>query len=661
MALSAVRARDVLSMTTDEIWELFDRPRYALEVEFDDDIMSTSGRELIFSQYFWNFHRAYPDTPLLKSHLMSGAERLNKKTSLTLIGTAFWSVWDQYRGQVKLDDLQRLAYEVTNLVYNEIVLRMPEYITSISAKDITDVLYHPELVKALTDALPTQNSIKNVGDLVQDLLTREGELVGNRPAESAKSGLVSAGQQNQIFGLRGFVTEIDSNVFRTPIMTGYGHGMHKLHDYAVESRSASKALFFAKDPLADVEYLNRQLQLLAQSMKHLFKGDCGSTVMLPLHIANKRDLKTYDGKYYYAEDPSTKQPTLYRVTPDDTFLVGKTIMARSPLGCRCLPNQGVCQACLGEISLQIPDNANLGHLSIIELCSGVSQNVLSTKHLDSSSSVERFYVSEADKIYLDNGSKDSLIKLSSAIKGRNPVLVVNQSAAFNLTELHHVKDLSILPITRISAIDYITIECDDLENPGSRILIDLPVSVGSRRASFTPGFLAYIKRRGWVATEARTYRIELKGWDFTKDAFELPLKNVNTMEFMKEVEGIIKFNRLSRRREKRAKELARSPDELAALVVELHDTVNRRFTFNIAHCELILSLCLVRSAKNNDYRFPSPTEDREFAPFKELMNQRSMAVAYAFEKHGRTLLNLDAFLNPKRVSHPMDCIYVPEA
>lgn len=656
---TAYKARELLSMPTDAIWAKFDQPKFKLNVEFDNGVVQTTGRELILSQYFWEFHRRYPQTPLLIEHLMDPKVRLNKGTSLQLIGSAFWSVWDTYCGEVSLNDLQLTAYEVTNTIYNEIVYRIPQYVTSISAKDFVDVLRHPELVEALTNAVPTQSSIAHVGRVVQKILTREGDLVGNRQAESAKSNLVSAGQQNQLSGVRGLVTDIDSNVFPHAMMTGYAKGMHKLHDYAIESRSASKALFFAKDPLAEVEYLNRQLQLLAQSMRHLFKGDCGSEVMLPLVMSTSADLKTYQGKYYYVDDPTENKPVLYRITTADKHLLGQKVYVRSPLGCRCLPHQGVCQACLGEISLQIPDNANLGHLSVIELCSGVSQNVLSTKHLDGSSTIDPFFIAEGDRAFLVAGKKDSQINLNPGLASRKPVLTVTQTEAFNLTELNHVKDLTVLPITRISEIEMVTLTVDDLLSP-DRLAIDVAVSVGTRKSSFTTAFLAYIKRKGWNATEGRGYEIDLSDWDFSRPVFELPLKNINTMEFMSEVADIIKFKRLRRRRDKRAKEMARSLDELSALVVELHDTVNKRFTFNIAHCELILSLCLVRDAKSGDYRFPYPDEPREFAPFKELMNGRSMSVPYAFEKHGQTLLNIDSFLQPERPSHPMDRIYLPD-
>lgn len=652
VAVNAINAREILSQPIDHLWEVYNRPKCRIAVAFDNGVVETTARELLFSQYFWEFHRQYPETPLLVEHMMDPNRRLNKKTSLELIGAAFWSVWDNYRGQVSLDTLQRMSYEITNRVYNDIVLRMSEYVTSISAKDFIDVLRHPELIEALAKAVPTQNSIANVGRTVQDILTREGELVGNRPAESAKSGLVSAGQQNQIFGLRGFVTDIDSNVFPTPMMTNYALGMHRLYDYAIESRSASKALFFAKDPLADVEYLNRQLQLLAQTLKHLFKGDCGSTMMLPLTINTSSELKTYAGKYYYGEGNE-----LYRITPEDKHLVGKSVLVRSPMGCRCLPHQGVCQACLGEISLQIPDGGNLGHLSVIELCSGVSQNVLSTKHLDGSSTIEKFHIADGDRAFLSAGKADHLIALTESLKAKRAVLTVPQSAAFNLTELHHVRDLTVLPITRVSDIEFVTVTCDDIN--GERITMPLSVAIGSRHSSFTTPFLAYIKRAGWVATEDRGYEIDLSGWDFSKPVFELPLKNINTMEFMSEVADIIKFKRLRRRRTKRAKEMAMSETELAALVVELHDTVNKRFEYNIAHCELILALCLIRDAKSGDFRFPAPDEPREFAPFKELMSNRSMGQAYAFEKHGQVILNIDSFFNPQRPSHPMDRIYVP--
>lgn len=657
---TAFPARDLLRMSVDDVWARFDQPKFKLTVAFDDGIVETTGRELILSQYFWEFHRRFPKTPLLTEHLMDPKVRLNKGTSLKLIGAAFWSVWDTYCGEVSLNDLQLTAYEVTNTVYNEVVRRLPEYVTSISAKDFIDVLRHPELVEALAKSVPTQNSIGKMGKVLQEILTREGELVGNRCAESAKSGLVSPGQQNQIFTDYRFVTDIDSNVFRQAMSAGYAKGMHKLHDYAIESRSASKALFFAKDPLAEVEYLNRQLQLLAQSLRHLFKGDCGSTVMLPLTMTTSADLKTYQGKYYYQEEEGTKTPVLHRITPDDKHLLGKCVYVRSPLGCRCLPNQGVCQACLGEISLQIPDDANLGHLSIIELCSGVSQNVLSTKHLDGSSTIDPFHISDGDKAYLASGDKDTQIKLNANLKARRPILAVPQVGAFNLTELNHVKDLSVLPITRVSELDMVTLLVDELGSE-ERTAAPVAVSVGSRKSSFTTPFLAYIKRTGWRATENREYEIDLSNWDFNKPVFELPMKNINTLEFMTEVADIIKFKRLRRRRDKRAKEMARSVDEMAALVVELHDTVNKRFTFNIAHCELILAVCLVRDAKNGDYRFPGPDDAREFAPFKELMNNRSMSVPYAFEKHGQTLLNIDSFLRPERPSHTMDRIYLPDA
>lgn len=652
MQITDVKARWVLQQDTDDLWRQFDHPRMPIAIEFDDGVLHTTGRELLFSQYYWAFHRRYPDTPLLQTHHL-GKERLNKGTSLQLIERCLWASYDAY-GRLDLDELQLLAYEVTNTVYNEIVLRTPEYVTSLSALDFIEVLEHPEIAAANENAKPTQSSIDRTYAKIREVLLREGELPNNRIANASKSNLVSMGQTQQVIGPRGYVTDIDSNLFRDPIMTGYATGIKTIYGSAVESRSASKALFFAKDPLADVEYLNRQLQLLGESLRYVYEGDCGSEHLLPLTVHSSADLKTFEGKYYYDTEGH-----MHVIRRNDQHLVGKQVFVRSPLGCHCLPKQGICEICIGEISLQVQKGGNIGHLSTIELCSGVSQSVLSTKHLDGSSHVDGFVIPDGDKPYLSHGGRENTIAFNRNLSNRRVKLVVSQDAAFNITELNHLNDLTDVPITRISEIDWV---CLQIEDPKAQAIdsIDILVSIGSRRSSFTVEFLAYLKRTGWEVNEAKGYEIDLSNWDYTKPVFELPLKHVNMMEFMSGVADIIKFKRLRKKRSKRAKELANNMDAAAGVVMELHDLVNERFSFNVAHCEVILAGCLVNSASKGDYLFPSPNDEREFAPFKELMAHRSMSVVYAFEQHGTRMVDLESFLIQKRPSHPMDKIFVPE-
>lgn len=647
-----VRARDVLSLDPVELWSTFDHPNLFITVVFDDGEINTTGRELIFSQFFWQYHREYPLTPLeIKHHLP--AKRIGKKSTIELIKHGLWSTFDAYNGEVPIMQLCQMAYGMTNEFYNTMIRKTGRYITSLSANDFVDVLNHPKVKAANENAKPTFGSIQETYKKITEALKTEGEFVGNRLGETTKSNLVNNNQTMHVVGPRGFVTDIDSTIIPKAIMTGYAQGLTSIIDHAAESRSCSKALFFAKNPLADVEYLNRQFQLMMHAIRHLWKGDCGTTTTLPITLSSKRDLETHEGIYYLVEGGLTP------IGVEDTHLLGKELQIRSPLYCRCLPKQGVCSTCFGMLSDQIPPDTNLGHLVIIELCAGISQNTLSQKHLDNITSISGFVIPEGDEPYIKLGDKDNHINLSKRLIGRKIKMIIPADGAFNLTEINHVSVLQNVPITRISEL---TTVCLEIHDPVTKDTwwYDVLVSDGSKRSSLTFSFLAYIKRKGWTVNETGAYEVDVTDWDFNKPVFELPLRNVNTMEFMAEVAGIIKFKNLKRRRSTRAKEFAMNPYEAAAQATQLHDIVNKRFEYHFSLCQTVLACCLVVDAKAGNYSLPGPDDTREFAPFKEVMEGRSMSQSYAFQGQAARILDIDSFNNKRRPSHTMDSIFVPD-
>lgn len=649
-----IEAEWVLKSSYETIWETLNAPNLKVELVCADGILETTGREIIFSQFAWEYQRRFPKTPVLKAHVMPRHPRLNKKTSMKLIQDSFWCAYDTYGGELDLVELSQMAYDITNAMYNFIVDQLPEYVTSLSALDFIGVLTHPVVAEANAKVQPTQASIDRNNRTIGEVLMDENELKGNRIAESSKSALTSLGQVLQVTGSRGYLTDIDSTIFRYPILPGYGSGIHSLHDHAIESRSCSKALFFAKYPLSDVEYLNRQLQMSGEYIRHVFEGDCGSEILLPLPIKSKKDLKTFQGKYYYPDDDSKR---LYRILPSDEQLVGKTVMVRSPTGCLCLPKQGVCQVCLGEIALQIQKGGNLGHLSTIELCSGVSQAVLSTKHLDGSAHTKAFIIHQGDEPYLSYGRRENTIQLKQDLAGKTIKLIVSREAAYNLTEINHVQSLQDTQITRISEIEFVTLEITDQH--GNVKTMDVVVSNGSQKSSFTIEFLAFLRKISWYVNEAQAYEFDISNWDFSKPVFELPLKHANVMEFMSEVSNIVRMARLSRRRRKQSQELANNMDAMSGLILSLHDKVNERFSLNFAHCEVIMAVSLVRDPIGGDFRFPDPRDERGFAEFKQIMQYRSVPQSLSHQEQANRILDYRAFTIKKRPSHPMDAVYIP--
>ena len=162
-----INANKFLKFSTEYLWENLEG---VFIISFDDGEFLTNEKEVIYSSYTWDYHRRYPNTPLLKKHHIRsviGNDRISSKTHLKLIGNCLWSVYDTYKfntvDRVKLlDDLARLAYEITNHMYNDMTYRLEEYVTSIDIIDFINVAKHPRILKAMNEVEPTQNSISYV-------------------------------------------------------------------------------------------------------------------------------------------------------------------------------------------------------------------------------------------------------------------------------------------------------------------------------------------------------------------------------------------------------------------------------------------------------------------------------------------------------------------
>src|SRR5690606_36154390 len=213
--------------------------------------IQTDTRSTIFSWYLWPIIRHYPKTPILKHHHIQN-ERLSSRTPLDIMGRVFWDCYDIYmdmyhadvedkrKGEftvealreanqdIKLkliDDLCRLTYRGMSDLYNALTYNLEEYVSTLSIYEFIDIIDHPK-IKAANSALePTQESITKTHEEVLRVLRDPQELIGNTIAESVKSGLVSSGQVLQCVSAVGFRTDVDFNIFRTPILSSFTEGL----------------------------------------------------------------------------------------------------------------------------------------------------------------------------------------------------------------------------------------------------------------------------------------------------------------------------------------------------------------------------------------------------------------------------------------------------
>lgn len=642
--MNQYQAREIWNLPKEEVWAL---PEGPMALVFEDGVVETHKRATVFSYYMGVYHRLYPNTPLLTRHHL-GDRRIGKSTHLKILGDAMWDCIDTYDRQVDVEDLCRIAYEITNEMYNDFTSRLKPYVSTISILDFIDVLEHEEVKKANAEVKPSQSSIDWTYQKITKILMDDGELVDNAVARMAKSGLVSIGQILQCVGPRGFLTDIDSNIFRRPILTGYCQGIRKLYDSVIESRSAAKALIFAKDPVAESEYFNREMQLVTSTLCRLHDVDCGSTNIIPFKV-RAGDLKKIAGKYHREGNK------LVEITENDRHLINTMIEMRSVLRCQHPDPYGVCAVCFGSLSKGVPKDTNIGHVSTTVLCEKVSQKVLSTKHEDGSSKVDRFDVlTDFDKQFIREGNDETSLKLSEGLSGKKVWLTLADSQAPSLTNIDYndVRKLSLSHISRLIEVAFTTERAD-----GTRSTAYVPVSMGSRVSSLSYEALEYIKRKGWELSRDNNYVIDLSEWDVELPLFQLPLKHTDMVEYMKSIKTFVKSTDKPTRG-KAPRSLKDFEGPIPALI-GFYNLVSSKLTVNIAHLETIILSCMIRSEEDQDHRLPRPIEDGEVGTYNRNMEMRSLGVAMPYQNQRDRLKDIQSFVIKARPDNPMDNLLVP--
>lgn len=661
MTIPRIRARKLLAYTTSELW---DKLEGDFVLVFDDGECLTNEKETIFSSYIWDYHRTYAETPLqLKHHVqaVTQKQRYGADTHLALIQNALLSVYDTYKYQAAdrrqlIDHLAELSYQLSNTIYNDLTYRLEEYVTSLDITDFLQITTSDQVRGALATMEQTEAGIASVYDVIRKMIKEDPVLENNKVANAIRSKLSSEGQALQCLGPRGFLTDIDSHLFKIPISRSYTAGIPDMYSSAIESRSAAKSLIFSTDPLQKSEYFSRRQQLICQNVRHLHLGDCGSKNFLTWHMRDARlegstkvasDLKTLAGKYYLDESTGSLQS----IKEDDTHLLGRTLKLRSVVAGCCHPDPyGVCEVCYGETSFAIPANSNLGHITCVTMTADLGQLILSTKHFDGSSAVEGIVLKPQEKRFLASPVNGNSYFLSPELKGADVKLVIAASQAPGLTDVNQVDDITSLNISRVSEFDSIVMVVTDKK--GSE-MVPLTVNVNGRLSNMTHDFLQHIKNKSWSVTRENNYVIDMEGWDFTKPLLVLPMRHFNMSDHQGEIADML---------EATMKDLEHRSNVVnpGNMLIELHDLVNRRLSINLAILEIILYSSMIVSATEGDYSLPKPWTSSGVGVKQMLLTERSLAATMGYERHRDALINPGSYTRTNRMDHLMDVMVVPQ-
>lgn len=656
-----IEARKLLEFSTEELWQKL----YGdFILVFPDGELITNERECIYSSYVWEYHRRYPNTPLLKYHHikdMNGNKETIASAHLKLINRSLWSVYDTYQStyanrQVLLDELSKMVFTITNEMYCQLSTRLEAYVTSLDITDFIAITNSGSISKALREVEPSEAGIDGISKLIQQQLNEEPEFKNNPLAIAIRTGISRMGQALQCLGPRGYLTDVDSNIFRYPIMTSYVQGIRSLYDSMIESRSSAKSLLNSTKPLQDSEYFSRRQQLICQNVKNLHLGDCGSKEYLLWHVndvkyegttqTSKGDLPTIAGKYYLDEETNTLK--VVKVT--DRHLIGKTIKMRSVIaGCQHPDPYGVCEVCYGETALAIPANSNLGHIACVSMTAIIGQLILSTKHFDGSSVVEGIVLKPLEKKYLSAALNGNDYYLNDRLEGKDIKLYFNIHEATGLPDIKMVNDVTALNISRLSEFSEMSISVTD--NKGTEITT-LNVSVNNRNSSITHELLKFVKEKGYRITDKGMYEFDMNGWDYTKPITSLPLTHADMSSHQSEIAKLLE----STVKEMETRNNVISPK---AMLVEFYDLVNRRLQINLSVLEIVLYSSMVVSAIDDNYDLPKPWTENGLGVMRLLLLHRSISAQMGFQSQRETFTDPNSYTQTNRMSHIFDSAILP--
>lgn len=655
--MQRISARHLAGFQPAELWEIL-RGRFVLV--FEDGEIETNSKETLYSSYGWEFHRRYPQTPMLKKHHVQEflmKERLNSNTHLNLLGSIMNTTQDTYMGNpnVKAEELWELTYRVTNEMYNDLSYRLEAYVVSMDMTNFIEVMQHPRALEARANMKESPESIEATYGVLTDMLMNGKDLPTNPISLAVRAKTASLNQVMQCVGPIGYNTDTDSKLFRFPIMRGYAQGLRSIYDSGIESRKAAMALQFAKSPLQDVEYFSRRMQLMDQTVQNLHMEDCGTTEYLHWYVRGpiwengikvfNGDLGFIEGKYYL--DDATGQ--LAAVKKDDKHLIGKTLKMRSVIHCAHRDPYGFCATCFGEMSLSIPEGTNMGQICCTSMAQKTTQGVLSTKHLLGSSKVEPILIRPEEAPFLKAAPDGNSYLLADALKGKNVTLVIGRDSAPAITDIMEVKRIEDLNIANISAMRDIGIK---IKKGDTETLYPVRVGMSARPANMTYPLLQYVRTMGWRPNEKNNYEIDMREWDWSKPILTLPLMHFSMSDHSKDMAEMLE----SSVKEMEKRDSGVSPD---AFLAEFYGLVNKRLSVNLAVLEVIVYATMIVSAEDDNYQLPKPWTSKGLGVMELTMDNRSLAAAMAYEGHYDNFIEPASFVRTNRMDHLMDGILCP--
>lgn len=274
---------------------------------------------------------------------------------------------------------------------------------------------NPRFNEIIRTKIPETMQPKEIEDYLNALMKEEIEILKSTPncfQPILRAGTGIKDQQLREFSISGGLkSDLMGNTIPLPINSNFVvGGLSNITNYYLDAQASRKPLIANKEKMGNSGHLALLLKLACVGT-YVSKTthDCHTPHTVALKMTSKKFVEMCAGRYY--RKPGSRRFRLLKTT--DKHLVGQTLLFRDPSTCSC--KDGVCKTCYGALS-EINKNMDIGLLASTLISRPLSQNILSTKHLNTTNSCliafntefDNFFKLEANQIKLLNDSETDL-------------------------------------------------------------------------------------------------------------------------------------------------------------------------------------------------------------------------------------------------------------
>jgi hypothetical protein len=647
--------RDLLKYTTEQ---LLDFPK-EYTIVFEDGFHATVfRRETAYSRLFWRILEVYPETKILYAHhihkVLNG-KQLDMSSHLKLCSSILESICETYQlhGPGDKEPLLKLIYKTISDASNEFSILTASSMVGLDIVDFIEIAKHDLISKYKEEARTDPNHILGFYDNIIKALNEGLGLHNNNLIKAIRAKMAKSNQIVQCVAFRGKASEVNGDILPMPILHNYTEGLKSCYEYVADSRTAAKSYYYADAPLKGSETSARRFRLVTTVAERVAYHDCGSQEYVEWYVRpegfdetgkwNSDGLGNIIGKYYLTADGRLRV-----IKGTEKELIGKYIKIRSPITCKTKNPHEICRVCIGKITENISQYANIGHLGSVTTTGPITQSVLSIKHVNTSSTGASITLNETVKQYFTVGRDKSAIYLSSKLAKMDLRLTILKEEFHGLIDIKNMEVLDTISLPRISQIK----QCKVQVNVNGVVRSDVfEIKQGIRAVLASKELIDYIKLHGFEIDDEGNFVFNMTQWDIKKPLFVSLNKEYSFSDLAEQVSTLFLGNQ-KMLKERTCKDAAKH------LLQEIYDAINSRISIGIVPLEIMIYGFMMKNDLDISLGRNSPDAVLGLGEF--LTKNRSLSAALTYEDQHLTLTQPQNFIKGKRPDHPLDVFIRPQ-